>query len=456
MAGRITMAIVIAGALAGAAALGMVPLSAQLPEYGINLPENVVQSLPFGTFVAVFFVISGLSVSLIVRSVRRRRREAEAEAGEAEPMAEGGLDLGGGALNIPAFGPPAASESWGDSAVASSGAMPEETSVASPAPGGAARTARAGTSDAAAAGKNNPKLILMRFLEGVLVAIQNVVKKLDSYNMFALNLFLAGAVERLAEALTLDKGRQAEMMVQALAAVGTKADIAASFDQKLPEYRKDSKYRSMIECGRGAMDGYLVNRDDPFGGLPGAFEAWNDPTVATAVSEGIIVIMFTDMVGSTKLTHDHGDYGAQSVVRAHNAIVRAALAQHGGREVKHTGDGIMAVFFTGASAVQATIDIQHEVVRHNEGSDVMPLKIRIGLNAGKVIHEEDDYYGAAVQLAARVCAVAGPDQITVTESVMSLCKGRDFEFADRGKHSLKGIDHPVQVFEVTWNADAMA
>jgi len=454
IAGRITIASVVSGALAGAAALGMVPLSAKLPGYGIDLPEHISQGLPFGTFLAVFFGVSGLWTARIVRKARRAS-ESEDESAVVPMPGPGARAAYTPTAAMHVSGPaerPVAGAETATTIHDEQAAVPEDEAGAIDAVGAP------GAPSAAVVGESatNPRLILMRFLERILVAIKDVIKKLDAYNSFGLNLFLAGAVERLCEALNLETTRQSGLMVDALSAVGTKPDIAATFGLKMPEYRQDSKYRSMIECGRGAMEGYLADRPDPFDGLPGAFRAWNDPTVAAAVSEGIIVIMFTDMVGSTKLTQDHGDYGAQAVVRAHNAIVRAVLAYHGGREVKHTGDGIMAVFFTAASAVQATIDIQHGVVQHNEGTDAMPLKVRIGLNAGKVIQEEDDYYGAAVQLSARVCAVAGPDQICVTESVVSLCKGRDFAFEDRGPHSLKGIDHPVTVFEVQWHERAMA
>jgi class 3 adenylate cyclase len=455
IAGRITVAAVVSGALAGAAALGMVPLSAKLPEYGITLPEQISQGLPFGTFIVVFFGVSGLWTARIIRKARQATAEAEDEAA-AVPMP--GPDAMAASLPRAAAYVTGAVSSAEGAVETTATPYDEQPSEPEAAPETGDAVGTPGAPGAAAVGESatNPRLILMRFLERILVAIKDVIKKLDAYNSFGLNLFLAGAVERLCEALKLDTARQSGLMVDALSAVGTKPDIAATFGLKMPEYRKDSKYRSMIECGRGAMDGYLADRPDPFDGLPGAFQAWNDPSAAAAVSEGIIVIMFTDMVGSTKLTQDHGDYGAQSVVRAHNAIVRTALANHGGREVKHTGDGIMAVFFTAASAVQATIDIQHDVVKHNEGTDAMPLKVRIGLNAGKVIQEEDDYYGAAVQLSARVCAVAGPDQICVTDSVVSLCQGRDFAFEDRGPHTLKGIDRPVTVYEVLWHEGAMA
>lgn len=298
------------------------------------------------------------------------------------------------------------------------------------------------------------RLLMIRFIEGVIVAIKDAVPKLDAYNAFGLNLFLAGAAEYLANGLKLNAMQTFVMVREAIEAVGTSADMVESTTQKLPEYRADSKYRSMIECGRGAMESYLAQRLEPFGGLPGAFTVWNRRSAAHAHAQGIVVIMFTDIVGSTQMTQEHGDFGAQATVRAHNAIVRGALAEHTGHEVKHTGDGIMASFFGAASAVAATMQIQREIARHNANTESMPLRVRIGLNAGETIQEEDDYFGHTVQLAARVCAKAEDGEIFVSQAVRTLTEGHDFQFVPKGEFELKGIEKPVPLFAVEWRPRA--
>lgn len=294
------------------------------------------------------------------------------------------------------------------------------------------------------------RVLMIRFIEGVIVAIKDAVPKLDAYNAFGLNLFLAGAAEYLANGLKLNAMQTFVMVREAIEAVGTSADMVESTTQKLPEYRADSKYRSMIECGRGAMESYLAQRPEPFGGLPGAFTVWNRRSAAHAHAQGIVVIMFTDIVGSTQMTQEHGDFGAQATVRAHNAIVRGALAEHTGHEVKHTGDGIMASFFGAASAVAATMQIQREIARHNANTESIQLRVRIGLNAGETIQEEDDYFGHTVQLAARVCAKADDGDIFVSEAVRTLTEGHDFQFVPKGEFELKGIEKPVPLFAVEW------
>jgi len=160
------------------------------------------------------------------------------------------------------------------------------------------------------------------------------------------------------------------------------------------------------------------------------------------------IIMFTDLEGSTSLTQRLGDARAMELLRAHNTIIRDALAATSGREVKHTGDGIMASFLSVSSAVACAIDIQAGFARHNAQNPDATLGVRVGLSAGEPVTEHEDLFGAAVQLAARVCGHAGPGQILVSNVIRELAIGKDILFADRGEASLKGFDDPVRLFEV--------
>ena len=152
-------------------------------------------------------------------------------------------------------------------------------------------------------------------------------------------------------------------------------------------------------------------------------------------------ILFTDLESSTALTQRLGDEKAQEIVRGHNATVRQALAAHDGEEVKHTGDGIMASFPSAVSAVQAAQQIQRDLA----GGEI---RVRIGLNAGEPIAEDHDYFGTAVQLAARICDRAEPGQVLVSRVVMDLCAGKTFTFEDVGAATLKGFDEPVALYAV--------
>ena len=108
--------------------------------------------------------------------------------------------------------------------------------------------------------------------------------------------------------------------------------------------------------------------------------------------------MFTDMVGSTEMTTQLGDTMAVELLKAHDAIIRRSLEQHGGSEVKHLGDGIMASFDDVPASVACAITIQQGFASYNEISEIA-IRVRIGINAGEPVEESDDLFGSAVQMA---------------------------------------------------------
>ena len=160
-------------------------------------------------------------------------------------------------------------------------------------------------------------------------------------------------------------------------------------------------------------------------------------------------ILFTDVKGSTALTQRLGDAKARALLRQHESIVREALKAHGGSEVKTMGDGFMASFSSATKALECAIAMQRAFAQHNKSADE-PILVRIGLNAGEPIAEDDDLFGTAVNEAARITATAEGGEILVSDVVRQLAKGKDFLFADRGETSLKGFDEPVRLYEVRW------
>ena len=151
-------------------------------------------------------------------------------------------------------------------------------------------------------------------------------------------------------------------------------------------------------------------------------------------------IMFTDLESSTALTQRLGDDAAQELVRKHDVTVRLALEGHGGREIKHTGDGIMASFASAVAAVTAAAQIQRDLADTQIG-------VRVGLNAGEPISEDGDLFGTAVQLAARITDRAEPGQVLVSNVVRELCAGKQFTFEPLGDAALKGFNEPVALYE---------
>ncbi|MBI2913538.1 MAG: adenylate/guanylate cyclase domain-containing protein [Chloroflexi bacterium] len=186
------------------------------------------------------------------------------------------------------------------------------------------------------------------------------------------------------------------------------------------------------------------------------------PAAARPEGGAVRTILFTDVEGSTALTQRLGDVKAREVLREHERIVREALKSHGGSEVKTMGDGFMASFASATGALECAIAIQRAFAEWNAAVGAhhdAPLHVRIGLNAGEPIAEEDpdgrgDLFGTAVILAARIAAQAQGGEILASNVVRELVAGKGFLFADRGDAILRGFEDPVRLFEVRWHDDA--
>ena len=195
---------------------------------------------------------------------------------------------------------------------------------------------------------------------------------------------------------------------------------------------------SVIEVDPAVLRRFLVPPEHP----PG------EPYVETAFR----AIVFTDIVGSTNLTHRVGDRRAMEIVRAHDRIVRDALHRHAGTEVKHTGDGMLASFVSVTDALEGSIEIQRGVAAHNRDSDVS-FEVRIGAAAGEPVTENDDLFGAAVQLASRLSDRASAGTVLVSSAMRDLAVGKGFHFKSRGSVRPKGFDESVRMFEVLWASE---
>lgn len=157
------------------------------------------------------------------------------------------------------------------------------------------------------------------------------------------------------------------------------------------------------------------------------------------------VIMFTDLVNSTALTTEVGDQEAMFLLRIHNAFIRNALRAHGGNEVKHTGDGVMAAFLNADDAIACALDIQAAFTAYNDEQPDVELHVRIGLSAGEPVAENSDFFGTTVQLAARTCDAANGGEILITDSVYNVLTCKQ-SVTYKGEFTFKGLAQPTGIF----------
>jgi class 3 adenylate cyclase len=199
----------------------------------------------------------------------------------------------------------------------------------------------------------------------------------------------------------------------------------------------------IIEVEPDVAEGFLGGSEMNAAGaaiLPGGTAHDRDP--------GIRTVLFTDIVDSTALTQRLGDDEALAFLRVHDSIVRDALSALGGREIKHTGDGIMACFHSAVGAARCATRIQLALAERGHGSGEAPIRVRIGAAAGEPVEDHLDLYGATVQLAARLCSHAQPEQSLVSNVVAELCIGKGLAFQDLGEVSLKGFDRPIRIHAI--------
>jgi class 3 adenylate cyclase len=156
-------------------------------------------------------------------------------------------------------------------------------------------------------------------------------------------------------------------------------------------------------------------------------------------SRVLATLLFTDLVDSTAMAAELGDARWREVLSAHFEAVRAELERFGGREVKTTGDGMLATFEGAARALHCAAAIRRTA--HREG-----LQIRAGVHVGEVELVGEDVRGVVVHEAARIMAAAGDDEILVSELTRALGGASGMTFEDRGTHSLKGLDGDWRLF----------
>lgn len=197
--------------------------------------------------------------------------------------------------------------------------------------------------------------------------------------------------------------------------------------------------KDVIEVDLSAVEAFLGRVSDPEASGSGA-----NPDLDAAFR----AVMFTDIVDSTGMASRLGDVQAVEMVRAHDSLVRKELNDKGGREIKHTGDGIMASFDDVPASVDCARSVQQAFEAFNL-SNAEPLRVRIGIHAGEPVEDSNDLFGTTVNTAARVCQTAEGDAIVISEAVEGAI-GDLFELVELGSRQLKGLTTPVALYEVVW------
>jgi adenylate cyclase len=291
---------------------------------------------------------------------------------------------------------------------------------------------------------------LQTFAEQTITAILGRFPDLQAFQRFGFNLLVAGAAEelRMRDALTVQTAR--EVILDVLTRTGTPRDAAIAFCDRLPTASERPRSCQMLEWGRAQVKAHLdqtVLAEDA--GPVASMTYWSSPQGGSAMAE-TLTLLLTDLVGSTAMTTELGNAGAQRVVRAHNTIVRNAVRSAKGTEVKHTGDGILAWFRDPVSAAQAAVEVQQEAAAFVRDNPALPLTLRIGLHAGEVIVDGDELFGNPVSVIDEICAAGGAGEISASASVQSRSAGGIYKYPAIEARAVATDTGEQPLFRLAW------
>lgn len=161
---------------------------------------------------------------------------------------------------------------------------------------------------------------------------------------------------------------------------------------------------------------------------------------------GAAAVLFTDIVGSTELIEKFGEDGAHERRQRHFMQLREAVAEHGGREVKSLGDGLMVIFSEPGPAAKCAAAMQRAVASSEDR-----LGLRVGLHAGELLREDNDFFGTTVIVARRLCDSASSGGILATNEFIAAAELDEKSVETLGPITLKGFADPVQASEIRWS-----
>ena len=199
----------------------------------------------------------------------------------------------------------------------------------------------------------------------------------------------------------------------------------------------EGNYQESIELFLAAIDEFLSEGDEAEAGAE--------------LPEGMAVILFADIVGSTALTEQLGDAAFRDKARELDASLRAIIRECAGAPVegKLVGDGVLAVFTSARQAIECAL-------RCNDASEPIGLHLHLGIHAGDVIREGNNVYGGAVNIAARIAGSSEPGEVLVSDTVRGLARtSAGVAFEDRGERELKGVADPQRLFAVRGGGGAL-
>lgn len=214
--------------------------------------------------------------------------------------------------------------------------------------------------------------------------------------------------------------------------------------QLLPPYEIVDRLADVFDLSRQEMKNFHAIGQRQLAESPPAM------TAAPVLISQIFVFLIADVRGYTHFTQEHGDVAAARLASRFATIAREEIARWEGRVIELRGDEVLAIFGSARQALQAAVELQLRYAEATAHDPMLPLAVGIGVDAGEAVPVENGYRGAALNLAARLCSLAGPGETLTSDGVIHLARRVDeLTYTDRGQAQLKGFDDPMHVIQVT-------
>ena len=258
-----------------------------------------------------------------------------------------------------------------------------------------------------------------------------------------ISLFAIGVLFSIEQDINIFSDRGRSIVAQVLKFFIDSTEAIGHFVDTMERYLTDKEAPSSIRVGSRC---FRLYQNADIDGMKQAFEE------AFGISETLEVglggkvnvgILFTDIVDSTRLTNEIGDAAAQSVIDHHEKLVLDLCRRFAGRKVKHLGDGLMLSFANKERMVACAVALVDSMKGLSNRPDAPEYKIRCGGHFGEAIKKEEDFFGATVQLAARISAKAGENEACFSTMLFDRDLPTYELFEDRGAVELKGLDKKV-------------
>jgi len=291
--------------------------------------------------------------------------------------------------------------------------------------------------------------LLVGYLRRAIRPARGAYDLADPTIRFGINLFVAGACEGLCRKKDIDTPTTAAIMAAGLRAVGVDPGHAALLAGNYVEHLiADARYMAMFVHGRRAMLDHLAGLASAADMLWRALGDWTLPH-PRGNARTLVIVMFTRLIPLADGTAEPDDERNSRLARAQDRIVEPRLIDFGGKRIKHTPSGTLAVFMSGPDAARAAGAIRADVADHARQAADRPLAVAIGLNCGQPIAEGNDLFGTSVQLAARIADIAKAGQILVSPAVRERIAAEvpRATFSPRGPFTLSGFDAAVPLYE---------